>query len=62
MVTFKILNDQEDFKLKIGIIGATGKAGSLILKEAVSRGHEVTAIVRDAAKLKEEKIAVIEKI
>ncbi|KNX35227.1 MULTISPECIES: NAD(P)-dependent oxidoreductase [Bacillus amyloliquefaciens group] len=47
--------------MKIGIIGATGKAGSLILKEAVSRGHEVTAIVRDAAKLKEEKIAVIEK-
>ncbi|AME06308.1 NAD(P)-dependent oxidoreductase [Bacillus siamensis] len=47
--------------MKIGIIGATGKAGSLILKEAVSRGHEVTAIVRDAAKLKEEKIAIIEK-
>ncbi|MDU0813897.1 NAD(P)-dependent oxidoreductase [Bacillus siamensis] len=47
--------------MKIGIIGATGKAGSLILKEAVSRGHEVTAIVRDAAKLKEDKIAIIEK-
>lgn len=47
--------------MKIGIIGATGKAGSLILKEAVSRGHEVTAIVRDAAKLKEENIAIIEK-
>ncbi|MBE7959513.1 NAD(P)-dependent oxidoreductase [Bacillus amyloliquefaciens] len=47
--------------MKIGIIGATGKAGSLILKEAVSRGHEVTAIVRDAAKLKEEKISIIEK-
>ncbi|WP_438421260.1 NAD(P)-dependent oxidoreductase [Bacillus siamensis] len=47
--------------MKIGIIGATGKAGSLILKEAVSRGHEVTAIVRDATKLKEEKIAIIEK-
>ncbi|WP_045925210.1 NAD(P)-dependent oxidoreductase [Bacillus siamensis] len=47
--------------MKIGIIGATGKAGSLILKEAVSRGHEVTAIVRDAAKLKEDKISIIEK-
>ncbi|ASS62164.1 MULTISPECIES: NAD(P)-dependent oxidoreductase [Bacillus] len=47
--------------MKIGIIGATGKAGSLILKEAVSRGHEVTAIVRDAAKLKEEKISIVEK-
>ncbi len=38
--------------MKIAIIGASGKAGSLILKEAVSRGHEVTAIVRDASKLK----------
>lgn len=46
--------------MKIGIIGATGKAGSLIVKEATSRGHEVTAIVRNAAKLTEE-IAVLEK-
>lgn len=47
--------------MKIGIIGASGKAGSLILKEAVSRGHEVTAIVRDKAKLKDTNVAVIEK-
>ncbi|ETI68332.1 NAD(P)-dependent oxidoreductase [Neobacillus vireti] len=47
--------------MKIGIIGASGKAGSLILKEAVSRGHEVTAIVRDAAKLKDKSVSVIEK-
>ncbi len=47
--------------MKIGIIGASGKAGSLILKEAVSRGHEVTGIVRDASKLKDKSIAVIEK-
>lgn len=47
--------------MKIGIIGATGKAGNLILKEAVSRGHEVVAIVRDATKLKDENIAIIEK-
>ncbi|MFF3102785.1 NAD(P)-dependent oxidoreductase [Viridibacillus arvi] len=47
--------------MKIGIIGATGKAGNFILKEAVSRGHEVTAIVRSAAKLDAENIAVIEK-
>ncbi|ADK07623.1 hypothetical protein BACI_c50710 [Bacillus cereus biovar anthracis str. CI] len=25
--------------MKIGIIGATGKAGSRILKEALDRGH-----------------------
>ncbi|WP_077210746.1 NAD(P)-dependent oxidoreductase [Bacillus dakarensis] len=47
--------------MKIGIIGASGKAGSLILKEAVSRGHEVTAIVRDKSKLNDTNIAVIEK-
>lgn len=33
--------------MKIGVIGASGKAGSLIVKEAVGRGHEVTAIVRN---------------
>ena len=38
--------------MKIGIIGANGKAGSRILKEALDRGHEVTAIVRNAAKLR----------
>lgn len=47
--------------MKIGIIGASGKIGSLILEEAVSRGHEVTAIVRDASKIKDKSVAVIEK-
>ncbi len=47
--------------MKIGIIGASGKVGSLILKEAVSRGHQVTAIVRDKSKLKDTSVAVIEK-
>ncbi|KQL52645.1 hypothetical protein AN964_03275 [Heyndrickxia shackletonii] len=47
--------------MKIGIIGATGKAGSLILKEAVERGHEVTAIVRNAAKIQNQDIKVLEK-
>lgn len=50
-----------DIKMKIAIIGASGKAGNLILKEAVSRGHEVTAIVRNASKLEEKNVAVIEK-
>lgn len=40
--------------VKIGIIGATGNAGSAIYKEATERGHEVTAIVRDADKAKEK--------
>lgn len=47
--------------MKIGIIGASGKAGSLILKEAISRGHEVTAIVRDKSKLQDINVSVIEK-
>ncbi|GIN37993.1 MULTISPECIES: NAD(P)-dependent oxidoreductase [Heyndrickxia] len=47
--------------MNIGIIGANGKAGNLILKEAVNRGHQVTAIIRDASKLKEKVDAVIEK-
>lgn len=46
--------------MKIGIIGATGKAGSLIVKEANDRGHEVTAIVRNAAKLTEENVVALE--
>ncbi|MDN4525156.1 NAD(P)-dependent oxidoreductase [Fictibacillus fluitans] len=47
--------------MKIGVIGASGKAGSLIVNEAVERGHEVTAIVRNAAKVKNEKAHVLEK-
>jgi uncharacterized protein len=47
--------------MKVGIIGATGKAGSLILKEAADRGHEVTAIVRNAQKLQQPNVAVLEK-
>lgn len=47
--------------MKIGIIGATGKAGNLILKEALDRGHEVTAIVRNASKVEDKSLNVIEK-
>lgn len=46
--------------MKIAIIGASGKAGSQILKEALERGHEVTAIVRDAAKVTDNEISVVE--
>lgn len=47
--------------MKIAIIGATGKEGGLLLKEAVARGHEVTAVVRDAKKITEPKARVVEK-
>lgn len=38
--------------MKVAIIGATGYAGSAILKEALERDQEVTAIVRHPEKLK----------
>lgn len=37
--------------MKITLIGATGSVGSRVLAEALSRGHQVTALVRDPAKL-----------
>ncbi|AUM94190.1 TPA: NAD(P)-dependent oxidoreductase [Clostridium botulinum] len=39
--------------MKIALIGSTGNAGKVILKEALNRGHEVIAIVRDVSKIKD---------
>jgi hypothetical protein len=36
---------------KIAIIGATGRAGSQLLEEALRRGHTVTAIARDTSQI-----------
>lgn len=50
--------------MKIAIIGATGMAGTALYKESVSRGHEVTAIVRHkdkAISLFGEDVKVIDK-
>ena len=47
--------------MKIGVIAATGKAGSLIAKEAYDRGMDVTAIVRNKDKVEKDKYAVIER-
>lgn len=49
---------------KVGIIGATGMAGSATFKEAQVAGLDVTAIVRNAAKAKKElgdSIQILEK-
>lgn len=46
--------------MKIGIIGATGKSGQKLIQEAINRGLDVTAIVRDASKLAQS-VPVIEK-
>lgn len=32
--------------MKLAVIGANGKAGQLIVQEAVNRGYDVTAVVR----------------
>src|SRR5690242_2968533 len=43
----------EETAVKVALYGATGKSGSRLLKELMSRGHRVTAIARDPAKLPE---------
>jgi len=40
--------------MKIALIGASGFVGSALLKEALQRGHQVTAIVRHPEKIKEK--------
>jgi len=37
--------------LKIAIVGASGRLGSAVVQEALTRGHEVTAISRDVSRL-----------
>jgi len=37
--------------MKVVLYGATGNAGSRILKELENRGHDVTAVVRNPEKL-----------
>ena len=34
--------------MKIAVVAANGKEGRLIVKEALNRGHDVTAVVRGA--------------
>ena len=49
--------------MKIAVLGATGPSGLQVVQEALERGHEVTAIVRNPEKLvksvKDEKLTVI---
>ena len=47
--------------MNVALYGATGKSGSRILQELVSRGHRVTAIVRDPAKLPQQGPGVLVK-
>jgi putative NADH-flavin reductase len=47
--------------MKVVLYGATGTIGSRILKELLSRGHSVTAVVRDPSKLKAQNNLTVEK-
>lgn len=50
--------------MRIGIIGATGMAGRELYREAVRRGEEAVAIVRDAAKARQllgEDVRILER-
>lgn len=40
--------------MKIAVFGATGKIGSVIVDEALDRGHRVTAAVRSPQRVKQE--------
>lgn len=43
---------------RIAVFGANGTIGSRIVREAVSRGHQVTAVVRDAHKVTDPDVTV----
>ena len=47
--------------MKIALFGANGSIGQRVLEEAVSRGHEVTAVVRTPAnaKISDERVKVV---
>ena len=47
--------------MKIALIGATGFIGSAVLREALNRGHQVTAIVRHPEKLPQHPNLVAQK-
>jgi putative NADH-flavin reductase len=43
--------DQEDGKMKIAVIGAAGRTGRQVVRQALDRGHEVVAVARSPEKL-----------
>ncbi len=46
--------------MKVAVIGASGRAGSRIITEALARGHQVTAIARNPEKI-ESRAGVVAK-
>lgn len=46
--------------MKIAIVGAAGRLGSILVKEGVRRGHEMTAVVRDVYIVPNARVNVVE--
>ena len=48
--------------MKVALIGSTGRVGGWVLEECLSRGYDVTALVRKASKLDtyQDRISVVE--
>ena len=47
--------------MNVAIIGATGKSGHCLTQEAMQQGHTVTAIVRDAQKITDPTLRIVER-
>jgi putative NADH-flavin reductase len=43
--------NNEEWQMKITVLGATGGIGKQLVEQSLDRGHAVTAVVRDAARL-----------
>lgn len=43
--------------MRIAVFGAAGNVGSRVVAEALSRGHEVAAVVRDPARFRDLPVA-----
>lgn len=48
------INLNQVIPLKIAVLGAAGNVGSRVVKEAIDRGHKVTAIVQDAEQAQQQ--------
>ena len=45
--------------MRVLVLGASGKTGSLVVERALAKGHEVTALMRDASEFKQENARVL---
>lgn len=46
--------------MKVLVIGAAGKTGSAVVKQALAAGHEVTVLTRDAGDSQDQKVRLIQ--